>query len=48
LILGSTFTGLKAAKSKSGISKLAQTYGGISGNANICHDSAAFAGPGGG
>jgi hypothetical protein len=48
LILGSTFTGIKTAKSRSGISKLAQTYGGITGNTNICHDSAAFAGPDGG
>ncbi len=48
LILGSTYTGLKAAKSKSGISKLAKTYGGITGNTNICHDSSAFAGPDGG
>ena len=46
LILGSTFTGLKAAKGNSGISHLAKTYGGITGNTNICHDQAAFAGPG--
>jgi LCP family protein required for cell wall assembly len=48
LILGSTFTGLKVAKSRSGISKLAQTYGGITGNTNICSDASAFAGPDGG
>lgn len=48
LILGSTFSGLKTKKSKSGISNLAQTYGGITGNTNICNDSAAFAGPDGG
>jgi LCP family protein required for cell wall assembly len=48
LILGSTFTGLKVAKSKSGISNLAQTYGGITGSTNICNDSSAFAGPDGG
>jgi len=47
LILGSTFTGLKAASGNSGISNLAKTYGGITGNANICHDGAAFAGPDG-
>jgi LCP family protein required for cell wall assembly len=47
LILGSTFTGLKPASGNSGISNLAKTYGGITGNTNICHDSAAFAGPGG-
>jgi LCP family protein required for cell wall assembly len=48
LILGSTFTGLKAAQSKSGIGNLTQTYGGITGNTNICNDSSAFAGPDGG
>ena len=47
LILGSTFTGLKAAKGNSGISNLAKTYGGITGSTNICSDSAAFAGPDG-
>ena len=47
LILGSTFTGLKAASGNSGIANLAGTYGGISGNINICKDRAAFAGPGG-
>jgi len=50
LILGSTFNGLKAAKAasgNSGISNLAKTYGGITGSANICSDSAAFAGPDG-
>jgi LCP family protein required for cell wall assembly len=47
LILGSTFTGLKAANGNSAISNLAKTYGGISGNTNICSDSAAFAGPDG-
>jgi LCP family protein required for cell wall assembly len=47
LILGSTFTGLKAASGNSGISNLAKTYGGITGSTNICHDSAAFAGPDG-
>jgi LCP family protein required for cell wall assembly len=48
LILGSTFTGLKAASGNSGISNLAKTTGGITGNTNICRDSAAFAGPDGG
>ena len=47
LILGSTFTGLKAASGNSAISNLAKTYGGITGNTNICSDSAAFAGPDG-
>jgi LCP family protein required for cell wall assembly len=48
LILGSNFTGLKAASGNSGIANLAKTYGGITGNTNICHDKAAFAGPAGG
>jgi LCP family protein required for cell wall assembly len=47
LILGSTFTRLKAAGGNSAISNLAKTYGGITGNTNICSDSAAFAGPDG-
>jgi LCP family protein required for cell wall assembly len=47
LILGSTFTGLKAANGNSAISNLAKTYGGITGSTNICSDSAAFAGPDG-
>jgi LCP family protein required for cell wall assembly len=47
LILGSTFTGLKSAKQSSGISNLARTYGGITGNTNICNDGSAFAGPDG-
>jgi LCP family protein required for cell wall assembly len=47
LILGSTFTGLKSANANSAISNLAKTYGGITGNTNICSDSAAFAGPDG-
>jgi LCP family protein required for cell wall assembly len=48
LIIGSTFTSLKPASGNSGISNLAQTYSGLKGNTNICHDSAAFAGPDGG
>ena len=36
LILGSSFTALKAATGGSGISNLAGTYGGITGNVNIC------------
>jgi LCP family protein required for cell wall assembly len=52
LILGSNFTGLSSASS-SGTSKsaqqklnnLAKSYGGITANANICSDGAAFAGP---
>jgi LCP family protein required for cell wall assembly len=49
LILGSNFTGLKAANANgnSAVSNLAKTYGGISGNTNICSDGAAFAGPDG-
>ena len=47
LILGSDFTHLvsKHAKHGSGVGALAKNYGGISGSANICKDSAAFAGP---
>jgi LCP family protein required for cell wall assembly len=44
LILGSSFTALKAATGGSGISNLAGTYGGITGNVNICSDSNAFSG----
>jgi LCP family protein required for cell wall assembly len=44
LILGSTFTSLNAASAGSGISSLATTYGGITGNVNICSDSSAFSG----
>jgi LCP family protein required for cell wall assembly len=44
LILGSTFTSLKTASTSSGISNLANTYGGITANVNICRDSAAFSG----
>lgn len=53
LILGSTFTQLKSpsssssGSSSSGTSNLASTYGGITGNVNICNDSSAFAGPDG-
>ena len=54
LILGSSFTGIKAASpgsssgagsSSSGVSDVTKTYGGITGNANICADSGAFTGP---
>jgi LCP family protein required for cell wall assembly len=50
LILGSSYHGLstgdKAAKSSAKtLSNLAKSYGGITANANICKDSAAFAGP---
>jgi LCP family protein required for cell wall assembly len=44
LILGSNFTSLSAASANSGISSLATTYGGITGNVNICSDSSAFSG----
>jgi LCP family protein required for cell wall assembly len=46
LILGSNFTALKAATGNAGIQNLAGTYGGITGNINICKDSNAFSGPG--
>ena len=58
LILGSSFTGIKAASPgstpsagsssaspSSGVSNVTKTYGGITGNANICADSGAFTGP---
>ena len=58
LILGSSFSGIKAASpgstpsagsssasSSSGVSNVTKTYGGITGNANICADSGAFTGP---
>jgi len=44
LILGSSFTSLKADPGSAGISSLASTYGGITGNINICKDSGAFSG----
>jgi len=53
LILGSTFTSLQQAgnsstsssgSASSGLSSIASTYGGITGNANICRDSRAFSG----
>ena len=53
LIVGSTYTGLKSASAKhSGtttpsISKISSGDGAISGNARICGDTAAFAGPNG-
>jgi LCP family protein required for cell wall assembly len=56
LILGSDYTGVKgatasappspaASSSSSSISNVTKTYGGISGNANICSDARAFSGP---
>ena len=48
LILGSSFTGVKtgsASSSSSAISNITETYGGITGNTNICSDSGAFTGP---
>jgi LCP family protein required for cell wall assembly len=50
LILGSSFTGFQATqgsakKSAQALGSLAKNYGGITANANICSDSAAFAGP---
>jgi LCP family protein required for cell wall assembly len=47
LILGSSFTSLKTEDAKSP-GKLTKTFGGINGNANICKDGGAFAGPDGG
>jgi LCP family protein required for cell wall assembly len=54
LILGSTFTGLKPEAAKTSASSgtdgnlnLTPKYGGIKGNAKICDDSSAFAGPDG-
>jgi LCP family protein required for cell wall assembly len=50
LILGANYHGLSTGKSASRasaktLSNLAKSYGGITANANICKDSAAFAGP---
>jgi LCP family protein required for cell wall assembly len=50
LILGSSYQGLSTGKgaaksSAKTLSNLAKSYGGITANANICKDSAAFAGP---
>jgi hypothetical protein len=49
LILGSGFTSLtsSAPAASTGLQNLATTYGGISGNVNICSDKAAFSGPDG-
>jgi LCP family protein required for cell wall assembly len=52
LILGSSFTDLKssapaASSSGTALENIASTYGGISGNVNICSDKAAFSGPDG-
>ena len=47
LILGASFTTLAAPSGNAAISNLAGTYGGITGNTNICADSNAFAGPDG-
>lgn len=46
LILGSSFTGLKAKPRASAPGNLAKTFGGITGSTSICQDSGAFAGPG--
>jgi anionic cell wall polymer biosynthesis LytR-Cps2A-Psr (LCP) family protein len=50
LILGANYHGLSTGKSAGKasaktLSNLARSYGGITANANICKDSAAFAGP---
>jgi LCP family protein required for cell wall assembly len=55
LILGSSFNGLRSSAGSGShrsttpdsIDNLASQYGGITGNVNICGDSAAFAGPDG-
>ncbi|HXW45967.1 MAG TPA: LCP family protein [Streptosporangiaceae bacterium] len=47
LILGSTFSALKPPVGNQAIENLTITYGGITGNVNICDDQAAFAGPDG-
>jgi LCP family protein required for cell wall assembly len=48
LILGSEYSSVTSSSgSTSGVENLASTYGGISGNVNICSDQAAFAGPDG-
>jgi LCP family protein required for cell wall assembly len=47
LILGSTFSALQPVPSSSGLENIASTYGGITGNVNICSDQSAFAGPDG-
>jgi len=47
LILGSTFSALQPVPSSSPLEDIASTYGGITGNVNICSDQAAFAGPDG-
>ena len=44
LILGSSYTTLRAPAGSSAISNLAGTFGGITGNVNICRDSNAFSG----
>jgi LCP family protein required for cell wall assembly len=54
LIVGSNFHGLRpppagtAKRPAKSVSQLSKTYGGINGNANLCHDGKAFAGPDGG
>jgi LCP family protein required for cell wall assembly len=47
LVLGSTFTALEPVTGNAGIQNLAETYGGITGNVDICDDQSAFAGPDG-
>jgi LCP family protein required for cell wall assembly len=52
LIVGSSFAGVHPPSphkpKSSSVSNLAGTYGGITGSANVCHDSSAFTGPDGG
>lgn len=48
LILGSSFSSLQPMPTSSAtIQNIANTYGGITGSVDICHDQAAFAGPDG-
>jgi LCP family protein required for cell wall assembly len=52
LILGSSFTALQTKaqatkKASASVGDLTKTYGGLTGNANVCKDKSAFAGPDG-
>jgi LCP family protein required for cell wall assembly len=51
LILGSSFTALqtkaKAQKKAASVASLSKTYGGLTGDTNVCNDRSAFAGPDG-
>jgi LCP family protein required for cell wall assembly len=51
LILGSSFTGLqpkaRAQRQAASVASLSKTYGGLTGDVNVCNDKSAFAGPDG-